>query len=212
MPPGAVEMSGCQFIRMNAMVEVPERYASGKDFMRVVKVRVQSAHMRPTIGYTVELDQPQSRDTVGNPIMTQSEHEEATRLLNEKYRSIAAETQRAPSSGSEGHAIRALTGAEFFRSAEAKAPKDFRPKMIDQTAWSPSLSERDLEYFFYTFGPCVIVTVETDRKTERVTMAEVTAADENYGPTPNVVEATANQSAHSTIPGRAIGGFTPFFA
>jgi hypothetical protein len=44
--------------------------------------------------------------------------------------------------------------------------------MIDQFAWPPSLSE----YVFYAFGPCVIVTVETDRKTGRVTMAEVSPA------------------------------------
>jgi uncharacterized protein len=150
----------------------------------------EEAKERDRIHSSTELGPP-SRDSVGNPIMTPSEHDEATRLLNEKYR--AAATQQIPPSSSEGQAFLALTAAEL-RSAEAKAPKDFHPKMIDQFAWPPSLSKDDLEYVFYAFGPCVIVTVETDRKTGRVTMAEVTAADENYGPTPSVVEATEDPS------------------
>src|SRR5690242_20280224 len=49
---------GCQSIPAGARVEVIERYASGSDFMRMVKVRVTSPKLRgPTIGYTIEIDQ-----------------------------------------------------------------------------------------------------------------------------------------------------------
>jgi hypothetical protein len=51
-----VTSDGCQFIPAGAQVDVLERYASGSDVMRVVKVRVTSLKLHgPTIGYTVEI-------------------------------------------------------------------------------------------------------------------------------------------------------------
>jgi hypothetical protein len=133
------------------------------------------------------------------------EHEDATRLLNKKYITSGAEGRsnvgahsataqrdvdckledwfprwQPPSAAERALAVRAL--ADFVRSAEAKVPKDFRPKEIpleDQIAPGCflELSKLDLEFVSYAFGPCVIVTAKTDRKTGRVTMAEVAAAD-----------------------------------
>jgi hypothetical protein len=54
--PDEVIRDGCQVIPDGAEVEVIERYASGTDVMRVVKVRVTSPKLRgPTIGFTVEM-------------------------------------------------------------------------------------------------------------------------------------------------------------
>jgi hypothetical protein len=122
-------------------------------------------------------------------IMTLSEHDKASAEgPSETQRDVDCKDRfprwQPPSAAERALAVRAL--ADFLRSAEAKAPKDFRPKEIpveDQgVPWGPCLefAKLDLEFVSYEFGPCVIVDAKTDRKTGRVTMAEVSSADQHF--------------------------------
>lgn len=57
IPRDAVVTDGCQTLAGGTNLEVVERYASGSKFMRVIKVKASSPRMKPTVGYTVEIDQ-----------------------------------------------------------------------------------------------------------------------------------------------------------
>ena len=54
--PAQVTTNGCQTIPENAQVELLQRYPSGFNFLRAVKVKVTSpTQPDPTVGYTVEI-------------------------------------------------------------------------------------------------------------------------------------------------------------
>ncbi len=54
--PTQVTTNGCQTIPEDAQVELLQRYPSGLNFLRAVKVKVTSpTHPDPTVGYTVEI-------------------------------------------------------------------------------------------------------------------------------------------------------------
>ena len=54
--PEQATTNGCQTIPKDAQVELLQRYPSGLDFLRVIKVKVTSpTQSDSTVGYTVEI-------------------------------------------------------------------------------------------------------------------------------------------------------------
>jgi len=52
----AIVSNGCQTMPGGTKLEIIERYPSGTEGMRVIKVKASGPRVKPTVGFTIEID------------------------------------------------------------------------------------------------------------------------------------------------------------